>query len=97
MYITPVSLMRNGTEGCLWQLLPSSGDRDLEGGGGEAELAHRHLVEEANNILRREAGGLGIWGGEWSHSVAHLAHAHMHMTRYGRHQSLHMLALPKLM
>ena len=34
----------NGTEGCLWQLLPVLGDRDLEGGGGEAEVAHRHLV-----------------------------------------------------
>ena len=54
--------MRNGTEGCLWQLLPSSGDRDLEGGGGEAELAHRHLVEEANNILRREAGDAPVDG-----------------------------------
>ena len=62
MYITPVSLMRNGTEGCLWQLLPSSGDRDAEGGGGEAELAHRHLVEEANNILLREAGDAPVDG-----------------------------------
>ena len=50
MYITPVSLMRGGTEGCPQQLLPIL-DRDLEGGGGEAEVAHRHLVEEANNIL----------------------------------------------
>ena len=62
MYITPVSLMRDGTEGCLWQLLPSSGNRDPEGGGGEAELAHRHLMEEANNILLREAGDAPVDG-----------------------------------
>ena len=61
MYVTPVSLMRDGTEGCPQQLLPIF-EWDLEGGGGEAEVSHRHHVEEANTVLLREEGDAPVDG-----------------------------------
>ena len=55
MYITPVSLMRDGTEGCPCQsMLLKWGT--LEGGGLFVKVLFNHFAVEESAILRAEEG-----------------------------------------
>ena len=65
MYITPVSLMRDGTEGCPCQsMLLKWGT--LEGGGLFVKVLFNHFAVEESAILRGEEGvsGVSVKGGK---------------------------------